>query len=439
MAPTNGQVRINLRSRVTCPHCWEAFAPEETLWVAAHPELLGDARLGDDKPRRFLPSRFTAEGNAIDVRGAVCQDLACPRCHLISPRALLELAPLFVSIAGTPSCGKSYYLAAMTWKLRQTLPRDFELSYSDADPQSNLILNAYEEQQFLAPKQDEVVKLRKTEEQGDAYDEVRYGAQVVSYPRPFLFAVRPTAKHPGAADSKRIAKLLCLYDNAGESFLPGKDTVVNPVTRHLGKSQAVLYCFDPTQDPRFRSACANRTQDYQVAKAPVTARQETVLHEITSRVRQHTGLQQTEQRLEPLIVVVTKCDAWWSLMGNIPVPAPWNLAEDGKAPMRLNMAVVQKVSRAVRDLLSHFTPELVAAAEGFSRQTWYVPVSATGCSPEPLQVNGATVWGVRPKNIRPMWCEVPMLLALAIAAPGSVTIHEQNAANPTADAAQPRG
>ncbi len=419
MQPRNSEIKINLRSRVICPHCWESFSPEDTLWVATHPELVGDPRLTSDSQRRFLASRFNVEGNAIDTRGMPCQDLACPRCHLIVPRCLFELAPLFVSIAGTPSCGKSYFLAAMTWKLRQTLPRDFDLSYSDADPQSNLILNAYEEQQFLAANQDDVVKLRKTEEQGDAYDQVQYGGQVVSYPRPFLFALRPTPRHPSAENSRRAARLLCLYDNAGESFLPGKDTVVNPVTRHLGQSDAVLFCFDPTQDPRFRNACAGKTEDYQIAKAPVTARQETVLHEITNRIRQHTGLKQTDQRKEPLIVVVTKADAWWSLL-NESIPAPWRRALGDNHPATIDLEIVKHTSDRVRQLLNAITPELVAAAEGFSRHTWFVPVSATGCSPEQGVQNGAPFWGIRPKDIRPMWCEVPMLLALAIASPSLV-------------------
>lgn len=415
-----GVLRDDLRSRVTCPHCWESYAPEESMWLAAHPNLMGDPRLGTDDPKRFLPTRFTPEGNAIDPLGMACQDLACPKCHLVNPRVLLELPPLFVSIAGTPSCGKSYYLAAMTWKLRQTLPRDFELSYADADPASNLILNEYEEQQFLSARQDEVVKLAKTDAVGGIYDRVLYGGRSVAYPRPFLFAIRPTARHPGAGPAKRVSRLLCLYDNAGESFLPGRDTLGDPVTRHLGQSKAVLFCFDPTQDPRFRDACSGKSRDFQIAEAPVTARQETVLHEITNRVRQLTGMRQTDRRKEPLIIVVTKCDAWWSLMNNPNVPAPWR--RDGDGPCSLDLTTIHLVSKAVRELLGKITPELVAAAEGFSEQTWFVPVSATGCSPEPVEKNGRTVWGVRPRNIRPMWCEVPMLLALATAAPDAIQV-----------------
>src|SRR4051812_32669002 len=110
------QATLLLR-QITCPHCWKTFHPEEVLWIAAHADLLGAARLGPDHPQRFLPTRFNIDGNALDAHGFECQPLACPHCPLGVPRALLETEPMFVSILGTPACGKSYYLASLTWEL----------------------------------------------------------------------------------------------------------------------------------------------------------------------------------------------------------------------------------------------------------------------------------------------------------------------------------
>src|SRR5580700_11824914 len=89
-----------LVAAVTCPHCWHVFPPEQILWVAQHGELLGDALLGPEKARRFLPSRFTIDGRALDARGTPCDQLACPRCHLLVPRPILDVEPLFISIIG---------------------------------------------------------------------------------------------------------------------------------------------------------------------------------------------------------------------------------------------------------------------------------------------------------------------------------------------------
>src|SRR4051812_44270105 len=125
--------RIKLLPRITCPHCWHSFPSTDVLWVAFHADLKGDPQLGEEKQQRFLPTRFTPEGDALDARGHRCSALACPRCHLTIPRALLEMEPLFVSILGTPSCGKSYFLSSMIWELRRILPEQFALSFADAD------------------------------------------------------------------------------------------------------------------------------------------------------------------------------------------------------------------------------------------------------------------------------------------------------------------
>ena len=115
------------------------------------------------------------------------------------PRALLELQPLFASILGAPASGKSYFLAAMTWQLRQSLGRYFSIAFGDADPAANRSLNEYEELLFLNSKQDELVAIRKTELQGDLYDTVLFDQQTVSYPRPFIFSLKPLPNHPGYA------------------------------------------------------------------------------------------------------------------------------------------------------------------------------------------------------------------------------------------------
>ena len=233
---------------------------EDVVWVSEHAELRGDTKLGPDSPRRFLPSRFTPEGDAIDSKGRVCNQVACPKCHLTVPRAALEMEPLFVSVLGTPGSGKSYFLTAAIWKLREALPHLFGVAFADADLVSNQVLIRAEEELFLNPEPDELVWLggliRKTDAavaNNELYDSVTYGSHAVSYLRPYLFTVRPMDHHPAPVGSGR--RMLCLYDNAGEHFLPGQDTAASPVTRHLALSRATLFLYDPTQDPRFRDAC----------------------------------------------------------------------------------------------------------------------------------------------------------------------------------------
>lgn len=410
-SPTGGKsIPTNLRGEIVCPSCWHRFSPDAVLWIATHPDLLGDSRLGDSERTRFLPTRFDVQGNAIDSSGGVCGELACPQCHLALPRPLIELPVLMLSIAGTPSCGKSYFLASMAWQLRQNMPAEFQLSATDADPQCNRILNDYEEQQFFNADRETPVRLRKTEEQGDHYATVRLGDQLVSYPKPFLFAIRPLRSHPNHAVAREIARVLCLYDNAGESFLPGRDGVNNPVTRHLGHSQALFFCFDPTQDPRMRSVLSGKTDDIQVVEESVTARQELVFHEMTERFRRLTGLSQTDATTKPLVVIVTKFDSWRSLVPDVTLNRPIKTKPDGSISA-IDLVAVSRVSDQVRQLLNRFSPELVAAAESFSQNVSFIPVSATGRAPEKDAATG--IVGVRPRDIDPVWCDIPLAVVIA--------------------------
>lgn len=410
--------------RVTCPHCWEQFAPEKTLWIAEHADLLGDNRL-PDQSQRFLPTRFTVKGEAIDSKGFPCHQLACPNCHLIVPRPLFEMEPLFLSVFGAPASGKSYFLAAMTWELRKVLPLSFHTSFADADPVMNRNLNDYEESVFSGATNGELIPLgnliRKTEEQGDLYDAVSFGNQIVSYPRPFLFSMQPQQSHPNHAKAARLGRVVTLYDNAGESFQPGKDSAANPVTRHMAQSRVLFFVFDPTQDARFQA----QLNQLELGSAR-TMRQEPILQEAAARIRRYAGLRQSERHRRPLIVILTKFDAWWNLLGSDPPDDPWR---DVRGPdsegngssgsmCGLDVAQVERQSKLARALLLKLCPEIVTAAEGFAEDVIYVPASAVGWKVEFDRRNKTPA--IRPSDAQPYWATVPFLYGLYRSAPGLI-------------------
>lgn len=151
------------------------------MWIATdHPNLFGDPRLGDQQTMRFLPSRFTFDGEAVDPEGQKTTRLACPACHLEIARPLYQIAPVFFSILGAPASGKSYFLASMSWQLRQLFPGRFSITMTDTDPVANARLHEYEEQQFLNPDPNALVSIAKTQLDGDLYDRVNMGTHVVS-------------------------------------------------------------------------------------------------------------------------------------------------------------------------------------------------------------------------------------------------------------------
>jgi hypothetical protein len=414
---------IPLLRRTTCPHCWTSFQPADVLWISAHEDLHGDPRLGPEQLQRFLPTRFTIEGNAVDARGFVCHSLACPHCYLPVPRALLEIEPYIISILGAPACGKSYFLAAMTWELRRLLPASFALGFSDADTVSNRTLNEYEQSLFLSPRSDEPIPLadliRKTEEQGELYNTVRYGNQTVSYPRPFLFTLQPRENHPQPAAARRSARLLCLYDNAGESFQAGKDSTGNPVTQHLAQSRLLLFLFDPTQDPRFRELCLENPHAAATLATGRSSRQETVLVEAAARIRRYAGLQEGARHNQPLILVLTKYDAWQHLVDDRERTEPL-VRKD--ALVGLDRDRIERRSAIIRSLMQKVCPEVVNAADSFAQSVSYIPVSALGNHPI-LQANKTIA--IRPKDIQPTWVTVPMLHGLSLTLPGLLPLFKR--------------
>ena len=423
MATGTASAGLTLQNVVTCPHCWKKFPPEESLWIAEHPDVIGDVKLGAEYAKRFLPSRFTVEGDALDEAGYRSSRLACPECHLEVPRALYQIAPLFFSILGAPACGKSYFLASMTWKMRQMLPSKFALSMNDADAIANARLHEYEEKQFLNPDPDALVAIEKTEVQGDLYDTVNMGDHSLVLPRPFMFTLQPLSKHINYKSNKRVSRVMCLYDNAGESFLPGADTATSPVTRHLALSKCLFFLFDPTQDPRFRRACQGKSADPQMAprssrlSREASVRQDTILLEAINRVRRHAGLREDDLHQRPLTIVVTKWDSWEKLIPGLTHEDPY--IDDAKLGVRsLDGQRIESVSQQVGDLLRELTPEIVAGAEGFAKDLTFLPVSAIGRSPEVDPLSGAL--GVRPKDMDPYWVEVPVLHAISRWASGLV-------------------
>lgn len=409
---------IPIVAKVTCPHCWHQFPPEDSLWIAQHPSLEGqDPRLkGTTENLRFSPERFDVQCGAYDPLGYTSNEVACPKCHLAIARPLIEIPPFFLSIIGAPSSGKSYFLAAMTWRLRQVLPQNFMIGFADADAGANRELQHNENLQFLNMEQDKPVIIEKTQEEADhLYDQVLMGGESVRYIKPFLFSLRPLPTHPNG-DVRSISRVVCLYDNAGESFLPGADAATQPVTRHLGLSKALFFLFDPTQDMRFRRAVAGKTDDIQMkerekrTEREASVRQDTILASAANMIKSQMGLSQNELHENPLIVIVTKFDTWSSLIGENRIDDPW-VANPKGGPDGVLVERVHEISARIREVLVKHASELVSVAEGFCREVIYLPVSATGCSPQ-SDAEGVQR-GFAPKDINPMWVEVPLLYTLA--------------------------
>ena len=201
--------------------------------------------------------------------------------------------------------------------MRQLLPLHFKIAFTDADPASNRALNDCEESLFLNPDEAEVVPLagliRKTELQGELYDTVAYGQQTVNYPRPFLFTMQPQDGHPGG-DPARLARMLCLYDNAGEHFQPGQDTASQPGHAPPGAVPGDPFLVRSDARPAVPRRLPRRDSAGAAQRTARLSRQETILNEAAARIRRHAGLSQGTKYDKPLVIVLSKLDEWAHLL-----------------------------------------------------------------------------------------------------------------------------
>lgn len=423
-----GQKR-NLLNRIVCPHCWQTFLPEETLWIAESYDQFGDSRLGANDYRRFLPTIFTADGKAIDRGGKPCTKHACPRCSLPVPQCALETKTLFMSIVGAPASGKTYYLTSSTNALRYALPSKFMLSFSDADSTSNQRLIEFETLQFNS--ENRYCKQEATDKNaGDLYDFVRINEKPTIYPKPFVFALLPGNDHPN--NGKIRGRTLCLYDNSGESYLANanSDSAIAPVTRHLAQSACVFFLFDLLQDYKFRGVCSEFSSDPQLfeseenAKRQSSQRQQTVFFEMISRIRALKNMSFQEKFAKPLIVVLPKFDVWKSLVKTDDLKLVEKRTFDKKVFHCLIKTDVEKLSERVRELLLKYAPDFVAAAESFANDLIFLPISATGLSPTLNEAKQEI--GYRSNDLAPIWVDIPMLYALVKTAPGLIPYVERS-------------
>jgi len=402
-----------LLRKVTCPNCWHAFAPEDVLFVAKHPDLLDDPVLGANDSQRFSPVRFNAKGEAIDPRGVPTTALACPRCHMTVSEALLEVPPMFISIIGSPASGKSYFLTAMTWQLRNLLPK-MGRAYSDADPIANSPIHEYEQTLFLNPQPDKPTEIRKTQQHDSRLHKTAIVDGVpIRFPLPLQFLLWPTSDCPNYAQAHIVGRVVVLYDNAGEDFLPSIDEGASAVVQHLARSSILLMLFDPTQEPRLKGLFRNDDPQLIYGLRPdagpaVVVRQETLLKEAAVRMRRYLGISQTARLQKPLIVIVSKSDIFKDVAGVSMAEEPYT-DPSAKTPVRLKIADVETTSRRVRNILREHCPEFVATAESTSEFVRYIPVSSFGRSPELVRHGDQKFYGIRPQDIRPQWVTVPLV------------------------------
>lgn len=402
---------VPLLGRVRCPNCMTEFDPGDIVFVSEHSDLIGDPIAGDDAQRRFRPSRFSIDGGAIDPMGMECHRLACPHCHAEVSRALLFHRCLHIGLVGGPGTGKSYFLASMTRTLRRLLP-EFGISLEEPTPDLNLALHEYERTLFMPARSVDHVHLEKTDLAGlSIYQRVEYAGHSQLVARPFQFLMHRRDR------PRREAILTSLYDTAGEYFLPGSDRGGIQVTRGLATSSVLMLMFDPLQD----RTCLQQLEEadqHQSGSGGVSLAQDAIIHEVIHRISRFSERIGGVPTKRLVIVVMPKADVWFERLVGRPLPPEPATQLQGR--MRLDVEMIRRTHRSLRDLLRRTCPEFVSAIRSLGANPVFIPTSAIGRAPERIEKDGVIRNAVRSCDISPKWAAVPLLYALSRSGAGLV-------------------
>ncbi len=264
----------------TCPVCWLKFDRGDTMNIAVHASLRGDPILGEAAMQRFHATRFNDRGQAVDPMSIPAPEQACPHCRRKLPPGFLDAPHHIFSIVGAVSSGKSYYLSVLVKMLQTTLFKEFGVTFRDADPSENVILNQMKTQLFSASTPEEAV-LAKTELEGAMGETLPRLGRKVRLPKPFIFNLSDPRDH-GHDFS------LVFYDNAGEHFEPTRNSADSPGAQHIAAASGIFFLFDPLHNAEFRRLLAgledpqleSRRRDYKDALRAVVLLRDEALDEL---------------------------------------------------------------------------------------------------------------------------------------------------------------
>jgi len=405
---------------ITCPFCWRSFNLEDLKFIAQHNDLDGDLVLGYGFKKRFIPNRFTPDGNAIDIGGVVCEKRACPICHNHLVNSYFEFEPMFLSLVGAPNSGKSVFLPCMLKYLKERLRADFSIGFVDADGEQNSWISAYENNIFNLGILPEKTSLSVG---ASSYHEVKINGMNVLLTNPAIFALRDERAQRDFF-TKEINKILVMHDNAGEHYLPGQDSAETPGTRHLKHSEAIMFVFDPTANSGFGKTFSS--DDNFTANMAGWQPQAQIFTNAMQTIKRHNKNNTQSKYKRPVIVMISKADALGDIFSDVMHKRPFFTRNYINV---LDIRLLLETSYMIREMLCINSQEVVNTIETEADDVIYIPISSIGQTPffETIKAtenynstDETTHQKISEKRIKkvdisklsPLWVDVPLLYVL---------------------------
>jgi len=247
-----------------CPSCGEVH---RRLIPSSYGILRRRCQCGEKLPATFFLDR-----------GGLTSRCPNPDCHEILDRSHTESRKAFVPIVGGPAVGKSAYLFATVRRLleREAPRRSLECSFIESTTEAQF--------DRIVGQLDHGRPPDKTTEK---------------VPRAFNLELRNGRGN--------WARLLYLYDPAGEAYVDAEDLVLHKYQGHL---TGLIFLIDPFSIPEVRRLYDDQLAAVETTLKPSSLLIEDALDRVLITMESHFGVGKTARIKSPAAVVVSKTDAF---------------------------------------------------------------------------------------------------------------------------------
>ncbi|MEU6844248.1 hypothetical protein ABZ930_20505 [Streptomyces sp. NPDC046716] len=327
--------------RLTCPYCYETFAPREIRFrcnsrlsrVGKRCERRRDPVLDERfgrRPSHEVGPDFAADGRRSTAVHPDCESETtyriCPVCHVELPVQFGMVENRLIAMVGARSSGKTIYMTVLLHEMRNQVGEAFGASLMGLDDTTMRRFSTeyedrlYRDRQMFPPTQTATTNANRVE------------------PLVFRFGLR----------RKRLFKeqpqhtVLSFFDTAGEDFNSRESVELN--TRYLTNADGIVLLLDPLQMPGARNNAAPGTElpALDGIDPPIN-----VLSRVSGMLLAAQGGKAAKVDT-PIAVVFSKMDAFWHLMES-GSPLRSHAAARGRFDVSDSLSVHEEVRQLLKE------------------------------------------------------------------------------------------
>ncbi|MGY1582136.1 TRAFAC clade GTPase domain-containing protein [Streptomyces sp. MN13] len=328
--------------RLTCPYCYESFAPREIRFRCntrlsrtgkkcepSRDQVLDD-RMGP-RPSHDLGPVFAADGRKPTAPCPDCEGETtyriCPVCHSALPVQFGMVDSRLIAMVGAKASGKTVYMTVLLHEMRHRVGEAFGAHLMGLDDATMRRYSSdYEERLYGANQMFPGTQTASTNLNRVDPLVFRFGLR-----RRTLLGERP--QHT----------VLSFFDTAGEDFSSRESVELN--TRYLTGADGIVLLLDPLQMPGARDSALPGTPlpGTEGLDAPIN-----VLSRITSLLLAPRSGRSAQKIDTPIAVVFSKMDAFWHLLES-GSPLRAHATPRGRFDVGDSLSVHEEVRRLLKD------------------------------------------------------------------------------------------